>query len=191
MSDTITKPFLVRFFALELLLVGVLKLISDVPTWVYFAASASLLAGLWIWDSRKDSIGWLPQWHLVLDDVVPFRRTILLTEAAKYARDQTVLKKSGKLSELLDDDPLSYMATALGMEKPMEAGKFPGPLQLYGRRFNSSRRVLIPMSDRKITHIRENGAVLWDSDKGRPMYTHLEILRHEMKKRVRYLSGME
>ena len=91
----------------------------------------------------------------------------------------------------MKNDPISWMATALGMKDTYGGSKFPGPLKLYGRRFDSTRRVLIPMEDRNRLTIVDRGAALREPGGKRNIYTHLEILRFEMKKRISYLRGME
>lgn len=176
------------------------------PPWVGLAVAAfgvlTMIAAVLLIASdfrkgriRGASVAFVPQWHFhaTFDDYLPFRRTILLTEAAQHGRDETLLRRAGDASEQLSmrNDPLSWMATSLGMLDTYDGSKFPGPLRLYGRRFDSTRRILIPIEERKRLTIVDRGAALRDPGGKKYVYTHLEILRHEMKKRVRYLRGME
>jgi hypothetical protein len=52
MSVGMSGRGLVHFLILELLLVGLLTMIGQVPWWMWFAASAFLLIALWIFDHR-------------------------------------------------------------------------------------------------------------------------------------------
>jgi hypothetical protein len=145
---------------------------------------------LWLWKNRKRHLSFVPRWHITFDDVLPFCRAILLTEAARRARNATVNRLWGHASETMTSNPLDYFATALAGPHAFEDG-LGRPLHLYGRRFASTRRVLVPMKEREALHIDDNGATLRELGSKKIIYTDLELLRGEMRKRIRYIARAE
>jgi hypothetical protein len=190
------------FWAIDLLLLGAPVVLKDqIPIEVGYLmwGAAAVLTVYWLATNWRLSNGTsvfselVPQWGLQFrfNDVVPFRRTIPLDDAGRYAVDQTAEFYIGRAArELSDGNAVNWLITNLAMPKTNEDKAFPGPLRLYGRLPGSTRRVLVPLRDREAGFIRDEGTTLRQSGSDKVMYTHLEILRSEMKKRIRYLKRL-
>lgn len=124
------------------------------------------------------------------DSLLGYGRSIRLTDAAQIARDALVEYAHGRYAEGLakDGDALSWYMHALAMPDTADSYKFPGPLRLFGKRYQSTRTVEVPLKVRTSTYLARDdahGTSLKESSRNvPPAFVDLEILRDEMWKRI-------